>query len=217
MASLVLPAKRAVLAAVRTKPVTLAVAPPVQVGAELGSLLVTTAVTAAQVAVGALRTGRTLTSDVVTRQAWRALAGLTAVRAPGPGLAGHSTGGPVVAGCTVTGARDRVTPTTMLTTAGFLTTRSPLTQRTAHLLTLTTAMAGLAPAHPGLHTLPVTTALRTVGLAHHSLRLFVSRATQPVGHSPGDVLLSPPGLHGAHIVRADEGRSQTQGVLLDLN
>ena len=114
-------------------------------------------------------------------------------------------------------ARDWVTPPTVLTPAGLLTARTPLTRGTAHPLTLTTAVAGLAPAHPGLHTLPVATALRTVGLAHHSLRLFVSRATHPVGHSPGDVVLSPPGLHGAHIVRADEGRSQTDRVLLDLN
>ena len=84
-------------------------------------------------------------------------------------------------------------------------------------LTLPTTVPGLAPTDPGRHTLPVTTALRTVGLASHILRLFVSRATQPVGHSPGDVVLSPPGLHGAHIVRADEGRRQAERVLLDLD
>ena len=123
----------------------------------------------------------------------------------------------MVAWCAVTEASEGVTPTSVLTPAPLLTASTPLTRGTANQLTLTTTVPSLASAHSGLHTLPVTTALRTVGLASHILRLFVSRATQRVGHSPGDVVLSPAGLHGAHIVGADEGRRQTQRVLLDLD
>ena len=219
MASIVLQAKRAVLVAVHTKPVTLAVAAAVQVRAELGSLLVTATLTATELAEGSLRTGRTLARHVVAGQAWLAVTGLTAAGAPGPRLAGQTTGGPVVAGGAVTGARDWVTPTTVLTLAALLTARAPPTRGTADLLTLSSAVAGLALALPGPHTLPVTTTLRTVGLAHQIVTagLLVARATQPVGHSPADVLLPPAGLHAAHVVRADEGRGQTQRVLLDLD
>ena len=206
------------LLAVHTEPVALAVAAAVQVGAELSSLGVAGALQAAEHTVPSLGAWRALPGHVVAGQAGPGtLTGLAAVRAPGPRLAGQGAGGAVVARGAVTGARHGVAPTSVLTGAASLTARAPLTRGTANPLTLPTTVPGLAPTDPGRHTLPVTTALRTVRLALHILRLSVSRATQPVGHSPGDIVLPPPGLHGVDVVRADEGRGQTQRVLLDLD
>ena len=199
------------------KPVAFAVAPSVQVRAELSAPLLTLAVAGAQVPVAALRAGTAIPRDVVTRETRLTLAGVLTGGAPRPRRAGVLAGVTVIARGAVTVPRDRMAPGPVLTPAHLHTPGAPLTGGAAEPLTVSSTVARLTPAHSGRVTLPVSAALRTVRLTLATLRLEVARAAELASHRPADVLLSPPGLHGAHPVRAEEGRRQAERMLLDLD
>ena len=121
----------------------------------------------------------------------------------------------MVARGAVTVPSDGVAPRSVLTAAFLLAIFTPVTRRAANTLTTESTVTHIAPAHPGRVTLSVYTAFRAVGLAATVFRLFVSRAAEVPGHSPGYVILPPSGCHRIHPVRAQKRGGQTQGVLLD--